>query len=108
MALLKTWTFASSSNPNKAYETQLHDDHVSCGCPGWTRRVAADGSRSCKHTRWVEQRVAGAYADGMTDLTGGATAHRQTATPAPVAAQPVQASSTKAFTRPKRKVNWRD
>jgi hypothetical protein len=54
-AIAKTWIFQSDSNPNKTYETlQYVDGTTSCGCPGWTRRVAADGSRSCKHTRLVD------------------------------------------------------
>lgn len=59
MALVKTWTFESSSNPNKVYETQLHDDgSTSCNCPGWTKRAV----RTCKHTRMVEQGIADRYA----------------------------------------------
>ena len=111
MALQKTWTFKSSSNPNKAYEAQLHDDgHISCGCPGWCKRTASDGSRSCKHTRWVEQGVADTYADGVTNFTGSnQPAQIAPARKAPTqTAQPVEASTTKAFTRPKRKINWRD
>lgn len=43
-----------SSSGNGVYETLLYTDGTtSCNCPGWTRRVAADGSRSCKHTRQV-------------------------------------------------------
>jgi bifunctional non-homologous end joining protein LigD len=50
----RTWTFQSSSG-NGSYETRLYSDgSTSCNCPGWTRRVASDGSRSCKHTREVE------------------------------------------------------
>lgn len=59
MALVKTWTFESSSNPNKTYETQLHDGgNTSCNCPGWTKRSV----RTCKHTRMVEQGIADRYA----------------------------------------------
>jgi hypothetical protein len=58
-AIVKVWTFPSSSNPNKNYETLKYDDGTtSCGCPGWCRRVAVDGSRSCKHTRLVDQGIA--------------------------------------------------
>ena len=50
------WTFLSDSNPDLEYQTlQYADGTTSCDCKGWTRRVAPDdGSRSCKHTRWVE------------------------------------------------------
>lgn len=51
-AVAKVWIFASSSNPQKVHETlQYIDGTVSCSCPGWTRRCASDGSRSCRHTR---------------------------------------------------------
>lgn len=57
--IAKVWTFSSSSNKNKTYETLQYDDNTtSCNCPGWTRRVAADGSRTCKHTRLVDQGIA--------------------------------------------------
>jgi len=52
-------SFASDSNPNIEYETlQYADGTTSCNCMGWTRRVAADGSRSCKHCRLVDMGTA--------------------------------------------------
>lgn len=52
--IAKVWKFASSSG-GSTYETLLMSNgSKSCNCPGWTRRVAADGSRSCKHTRLVD------------------------------------------------------
>jgi len=55
----KVWTFRSDSNPNTEYETlQFVDGTTSCNCKGWTRRVAADGSRSCKHTCYVDMGTA--------------------------------------------------
>ena len=52
-AIAKCWTFASSSGSGR-YQTLLYaDGSTSCECPGWCRRVASDGSRSCKHTRSV-------------------------------------------------------
>jgi hypothetical protein len=52
-AIAKCWTFGSSSGRG-TYQTLLYSDgSTSCDCPGWCRRVAADGSRSCKHTRAV-------------------------------------------------------
>jgi hypothetical protein len=55
----QVWTFASDSNPSVQYETlQYADGTTSCNCMGWTRRVAADGSRSCKHTRCVDMGTA--------------------------------------------------
>ena len=55
----QVWTFDSDSNPDISYETLRYTDQsMSCNCPGWTRRVAADGSRSCKHTRAVDMGTA--------------------------------------------------
>jgi hypothetical protein len=57
--ITKVWTFVSDSNLNLQYETlQYTDGSTSCNCKGWTRRVAADGSRSCKHTRYVDMGTA--------------------------------------------------
>ena len=51
----RVWTFGSASNPDVEYEMLLYrDGSLSCNCPGWTRRVAADNTRSCKHTRAVD------------------------------------------------------
>jgi hypothetical protein len=58
-AIRQVWTFASDSNPDLEYQTLQYDDGTtSCNCKGWTRRTAVDGSRSCKHTRWVDLGVA--------------------------------------------------
>jgi hypothetical protein len=55
----RVWTFASDSNPNIEYETlQYTDGSTSCNCKGWTRRVAADGTRSCRHCRLVDMGIA--------------------------------------------------
>jgi len=55
----QVWTFNSDSNPDVQYETLRYTDQsMSCNCPGWTRRVAADGSRSCRHTRAVDMGTA--------------------------------------------------
>lgn len=55
----QVWTFPSDSNLAKEYETLRYTDgSTSCNCPGWTRRVAADGSRSCKHTRSIDMGTA--------------------------------------------------
>ncbi len=59
--ITRVWSFASDSNPRIEYQTlQYTDGTVSCNCKGWTRRVAADGSRSCKHTRLVDMGTADA------------------------------------------------
>ncbi len=55
----QVWTFRSESNLDIEYQTlQYADGTTSCDCKGWTRRVAADGSRSCKHTRYVDMGTA--------------------------------------------------
>ncbi len=55
----QVWTFTSDSNPDINYETLRYTDRsMSCNCPGWTRRVAVDGSRSCKHTRSIDMGTA--------------------------------------------------
>jgi len=57
--ITRVWTFASDSNPNIEYQTlQYEDGTTSCSCKGWTRRVAPDGSRSCKHSRAVDMGTA--------------------------------------------------
>ncbi len=44
---------------NVEYQILQHaDGSTSCDCLGWCRRVAADGSRSCKHVRAVDMGTA--------------------------------------------------
>lgn len=71
-----TYWFKSESNPRRTYETlEYEDGTTSCSCPGWCRRVDANGNRSCKHTRLV---LAGrAAADHLyTGSSGGSTLPR--------------------------------
>lgn len=50
----EVWVFKSSKG-DRTYQSLLYtDDTTSCDCPGWTRRVANNGSRSCKHTRSID------------------------------------------------------
>ena len=80
-SISEVWTFASDSNSDRDYQTLRYPDGtLSCNCPGWTRRVAGDGSRSCKHTRWVDLGQAGRHCS--------ATHSYQTSTPQPIHAQP--------------------
>ena len=66
----KVWTFESSSNPDKTYETMQYTDLVtSCNCRGWINRVDARGNRSCTHTRMVDQGVADKRAISFHDYT---------------------------------------
>lgn len=65
------WFFLSSDGVKK-YETLQYDDgSLSCGCPGWTRRVWPGGERSFKHTRLV---TIGDYSESYSHapLTGTA------------------------------------
>ncbi|MCZ6691412.1 MAG: hypothetical protein O7H41_17630 [Planctomycetota bacterium] len=49
-------TFRASSG-RKWWRVNRDDlGNLSCTCPGWCRRVARDGSRSCRHVRKVEDR----------------------------------------------------
>ena len=67
--IAKVWEFNSSSS-TKVYETlQYTDGTTSCNCPGWTRRVAADGSRSCKHTRMIDMGTADRECSAHHDYT---------------------------------------
>ena len=60
-----------SSNGSALYETlQYTDGSLSCDCPGWTRRVSSDGSRTCKHVRSVQIGTAQVEAIKHNSLTG--------------------------------------
>jgi hypothetical protein len=64
----KVWTFRSDSDPEVSYQTlQYSDGTTSCECRGWCRRVTVDGSRSCKHTRWVDQGIADRHCTAAHD-----------------------------------------
>lgn len=64
----QVWTFPSDSNPAVEYQTlQYADGSTSCNCKGWTRRTASDGSRSCKHTRLVDLKVANQHCTATCD-----------------------------------------
>ena len=81
-AISKCWTFASSSGSGR-YQTLLYEDgSTSCDCLGWCRRVAADGSRSCKHTRSVLMGSADRECESMHDYHVPATASVSAAMPA--------------------------
>jgi hypothetical protein len=87
-AIAKCWTFASSSGGGR-YQTLLYaDGTTSCECPGWCRRVAADGSRSCKHTRSVLMGTADRECLSQHDYGTTAAAAVTTAKPARPAITP--------------------
>lgn len=78
--VITCFMFASSSDPSKLYDTLLYvDNSTSCPCPGWTRRVQADGSRSCKHTRLICAGLAERYAVKVVQYGG-----RRQPTPPPL------------------------
>jgi len=53
----KAYSYRSSSSPGVMYTTLLLDNgEITCNCPGWTRRVAEDGSRTCKHCEDVKSK----------------------------------------------------
>ena len=82
LAISKCWTFASSSGRGR-YQTLLYaDGSTSCDCPGWCRRIASDGSRSCKHTRSVLMGTADRECETSHDYHVAATAPVGAAKPA--------------------------
>ena len=92
-AIARVWKFASSSGSG-VYETlQYEDGSTSCGCMGWCRRVAPDGSRSCKHTRAVDMGTADSECTSSHDYTSGQKAK----------AAPVVQKSKQKTTNPKPK-----
>ena len=87
-AIAKCWTFASSSGRG-TYQTLLYaDGSTSCDCPGWCRRVATDGSRSCKPTRWVLMGTADHECRSMHDTRAPAAVPVAATTPASRAITP--------------------
>jgi hypothetical protein len=74
---IKAWYFASESDvkknkPNpKQHETlKFADGSLSCDCPGWKFKVAADGSRTCRHVRLVQAGLADGQATRVLNLVG--------------------------------------
>ncbi|MCZ6690205.1 MAG: hypothetical protein O7H41_11415 [Planctomycetota bacterium] len=58
-------TFKASSGRTWWRVSRDENGDLSCTCPGWCRRVAADGSRTCKHVRKVLEREA-AYVENQS------------------------------------------
>src|ERR1043166_4658491 len=82
--ILNVWLFRSTSNPDKQYETlQYGDGSTSCNCPGWTRRVSADGRRSCKHTRLVDMGRADSCCESHRSYAAGERPSPMPDSPAP-------------------------
>jgi len=73
-AIARCWTFVSSKG-DRRYQTLLYTDgSTSCDCPGWCKRTAADGSRSCKHTRSVLMGSADRECERSHDYSAAVTA----------------------------------
>lgn len=51
--IIEWWYFKSSSSDNRYETIRRASGTISCDCPGWTRRVSKDGTRTCKHIREV-------------------------------------------------------
>jgi hypothetical protein len=102
--IVKVWTFPSSSNPDKTYETLLRESgYRSCNCPGWCQRVAKNGSRSCKHTRLVDQGIADQECTASHTYT-----ESQPAPPITQTAPPVRLKGQSKGTLPAtRKIRWK-
>jgi len=105
--IAKVWEFASSSS-NAKYETlQYVDSTTSCNCPGWTRRVAADGSRSCKHTRMVDMGTADRECAATHDYTrSGVKAPAKVQASAPLAAPTKKTAKGDQVVTPVRRILW--
>jgi hypothetical protein len=111
-AVRKVWTFPSESRPDKSYETLQYDDNTtSCNCPGWTRKVAVDGTRSCRHIRLVDQGLADSQCSGVKSYDSSVQAPPakaatiQTPPAKPVKARPPTGTGKPAV--PQRKIRWR-
>jgi len=78
----KCWTFASSRG-GRRYQSLLYvDGSTSCDCPGWCKRVASDGSRTCKHTRSILMGSADQECESMHDYHAAVTAPVSASMPA--------------------------
>jgi hypothetical protein len=66
--ITRVWSFASDSNSTVEYQTlQYADGSTLCNCKGWTRRLAADGTRSCKHAGAVDMGSADEHCKATRD-----------------------------------------
>ena len=82
---------------DRRYQTLLYaDGSTSCDCPGWCRRVAGDGSRSCRHTRSVLLGTADQECQSMHHHAGAAPT---------IAAAPVARSITDFGRMGRRKIH---
>lgn len=91
--VIKAWCFRSS-NGHTLYQTlQFADAFISCDCPGWTKRVTANGGRDCKHVRMVQMGVADAQAVTFSEYGKGRAAF-------PAEVVEVKQAKVKQSTRP--------
>ena len=100
--IIKAWTMPSGSSPSKTYQTLKYaDGSTSCDCMGWTRRVADDGSRSCKHTRAIDMGTADSMATNSHDYQ-----NQTTVAPVRAKAKPSRLQAEEA-TPVVRKIQWK-
>jgi hypothetical protein len=65
------YTFESSSGKGIYTTLEYDNGSLSCDCPGWTRRVQPDGSRDCKHCRYVAMGLGKAQSIRWMDYSNG-------------------------------------
>lgn len=95
--IIRAWIFSSSYDENKTYETLLYGDRtVSCSCPGWTRRCAPDGTRSCRHVRLVHMGQADRECVSKVDYSEGTPAYSTPTTTTNTRTKPHGTKKTKA------------
>jgi hypothetical protein len=71
--IVKSFQFRSKSDASIVYSTLIFQDGtVSCNCAGWCKRVADDGSRSCRHTQSPEVLAVICPATGKVSPSGHA------------------------------------
>jgi hypothetical protein len=113
--ITEVWKFRSESQPDKLYETLRYDNgNLSCGCPGWTRRVSPDGSRSCKHTRSVEagtadmEAVAHTTRESKSDPVFKVMQSVKLKLETKITTEPVKPRTPVLQTTPTRKIQWKE
>jgi len=108
-AVMKEVRFPSASRANVTYTARLYSDgSSSCNCKGWTRRVAVDGSRECKHTRQLAEDYNCRARTDPTHTAPVITAQPKAyVPPLPVKQQPKVQQET-IVESPRRRFNWDD
>ena len=109
--IAKVWTFPSSSDPTKNYETLQYDDgSTSCNCKGWInggKRLDANGNRTCRHTRLVDQGRADAEALSSKDYGSGNTTKVATKKKTYIDPMDKELKNLDKVYESKRKISWK-